>query len=74
MIAHLCRRCVGGQLKRALWCRWFHRWRRDLGSVPFQTTTGTAPWIMVIGPTFRRTSCGACEDFDYGSRNMGRAA
>jgi len=44
------------QFKRALWCRWFHRWRQNAGP--------QGGWSRLF--------CHACEDFDYGEAHMDR--
>jgi hypothetical protein len=58
-----------GAVKRALWCRWFHRWRMRrhvpdpvVSSVPGQP----GALAMTAGP--HRNFCGACEDHPYASR------
>ena len=56
-------------LKRALWCRWFHRWRmprRAAAPVVSRDPSGQA-LRLTAGP--RRSLCGACEGRDdYGGR------
>jgi hypothetical protein len=41
-------------VKRALWCRWFHRWHPTL-------------WYGPHPGGQARTVCWACEDRDYGT-------
>ena len=55
-------------LKRALWCRWFHRWHRAPIPPP---PPGTPPTAAIITSRFERRDCRACEDTDYG-RAYGR--
>ena len=51
-------------LKRALWCRWFHRYHR--APIP-DPPPGTPPHAAIITSRFVRRWCRACEDADYGS-------
>ena len=46
-------------LKRALWCRWFHRWHRAPIPPP---PPGTPPTAAIITSRFERRDCRACED------------
>ena len=55
------------RLKRALWCRWFHRWhmpRRPAAAVTSRDPAGSAALRLSAGPG--RTYCDACDGFDYG--------
>ena len=54
-------------VKRALWCRWFHRWRMPRHIAPAVTSrdpAGSASLTLSAGP--HRNCCDACDDFDYG--------
>ncbi len=59
---------TGAAVKRALWCRWFHRYRWRHGKRPqavVSTDPGTGQSLrMTAGPG--RTLCDACADRDYG--------
>jgi hypothetical protein len=62
-------RGMNPRLKRALWCRWFHRWRMDRRPAPPVTSTypgAGASLRMTAGP--HRSFCDACEDVNYYSR------
>ena len=55
------------RLKRALWCRWFHRWHMPRYPAPAVTSrdpAGSASFTLSAGP--HRSCCDACLDFDYG--------
>ena len=58
-------------LKRALWCRWFHRWHRVPIPVPPPGTPSTA---AIITSCFERRDCTACEDAGYGRAYARRLA
>lgn len=59
-------------LKRSLWCRWFHRYRRPRGfkpvSVRSEDPSGSGAALVLIDGGFGRTCCDACADTDYGTR------
>jgi hypothetical protein len=56
---------VNPALKRALWCRWFHRWRRSRpSSVTSRDPSAGASLTLTAG--FGRDFCRACENTDYG--------
>jgi hypothetical protein len=58
---------VNPRLKRALWCRWFHRYRMPRHPAPAVTSrdpAGSASLTLSAGPS--RTSCDACQDTSYG--------
>ena len=57
-------------LKRSLWCRWFHRYRRQHApaSVVSEDPSGSGASLVLIDGGFGRTCCDACADTDYGSR------
>lgn len=55
------------RLKRALWCRWFHRWRmarRPVSSVTSSIPGQPGALRLTAGP--HRTSCDACDGHNYG--------
>jgi hypothetical protein len=56
-----------GRIKRALWCRWFHRWhmpRYPAPAVSGRDPAGSSSFTLSAGP--HRSCCDACRDFDYG--------
>jgi hypothetical protein len=56
---------VNPALKRLLWCRWFHRWRRSSpSSVTNRDPSTGAGLTLAAGPA--RVCCGACENVNYG--------
>ena len=58
---------MNAALKRALWCRWFHRWRMPRRPAPAVTSSvpgSSGALRLSAGPA--RTSCDACHDTDYG--------
>ena len=61
---------VSAAVKRALWCRWFHRYRMPRRPEPPVLTPardgGGGMLVMHAGPS--RTCCDACEGREYESR------
>ena len=58
---------VNLSLKRALWCRWFRRWRMPRDPAPAVVSRepgGSASLRLSAGPS--RNFCAACESYDYG--------
>ncbi len=57
----------GPRLKRALWCRWFHRYRmprRPAPAVVSSVPGNSGALRLSAGP--HRNCCDACDDFGYG--------
>ncbi len=61
---------MAAMIKRALYCRWFHRWRmprRVAAPVVSRDPSGSGQALVLsAGP--HRNYCDACADTDYGSR------
>ena len=60
-------------LKRALWCRWFHRWhmpRRPESVTSLDPDGSGAALVLTGGP--HRNCCDACEDAAPRSRAYDR--
>jgi hypothetical protein len=53
---------VNPRLKRALWCRWFHRWRWPSGGKPSSVTSAIGGQALVLTAGPGRTCCDACRD------------
>ena len=54
------------RLKRALWCRWFHRWHWPRGGKPPSVTSAIGGQALRLSAGPGRSCCDACRDFDYG--------
>lgn len=60
-------------LKRALWCRWFHRYRRHVHDrIISEDPSGSGVAFIIGGVSFGRTFCDACEDAPPRSRAYDR--
>jgi len=64
---------VSAAVKRALWCRWFHRFRMPRHPGPPVLTPGPEGGMLVLHAGPHRASCGACHGReDYQSRAVRR--
>jgi hypothetical protein len=54
------------RVKRALWCRWFHRWHWPRGEHPASVTSAAGGQALRLSAGPARTFCDACEDTGYG--------
>jgi hypothetical protein len=53
-------------LKRALWCRWFHRYRWRRGEKPASVTSSAGGQSLRFSAGPGRSCCDACAGHNYG--------
>lgn len=60
---------MNAALKRALWCRWFHRYRMPrTQAAPVTSSIPGQPGALRLTAEPSRSLCDACEHHDYASR------